>query len=69
MFDAPTLTKENHGHLRELLDTMLKHFRALKALKRPTETWDDLIIHIITSKLDPTTGKAWEPVLIRIFQI
>ncbi|XP_067207877.1 uncharacterized protein [Linepithema humile] len=58
IFAVPTLSKENHGLLRELLDTILKHLRALKALKKPTDAWDDLIIHIIVSKLDPTTGKA-----------
>ncbi|XP_071574017.1 uncharacterized protein [Temnothorax nylanderi] len=60
IFDAPALTKENHVNLRELLDTILNHLRALKAIKRPTESWDDLIIHIIVSKLDSTTKKAWE---------
>lgn len=54
------LNKENHTALRELLDTILKHLRALKALHRPTEYWDDLIIHIIVSKLDTATNKAWE---------
>ncbi|XP_029162785.1 uncharacterized protein LOC114934279 [Nylanderia fulva] len=44
MFEAPSLIKENHVALRELLDTILKHLRSLKALKRPTDTWDDLII-------------------------
>jgi len=60
IFDAPILTKENHTNLRELLNTILKHLRALKAIKRPTEAWDDLIIHIIISKHDPVTSKAWE---------
>lgn len=60
IFDVPALHKENHAALRELLDTILKHLRALKALKRPTETWDDLIIHVITSKLDVPTNKAWK---------
>ncbi|XP_011861271.1 PREDICTED: uncharacterized protein LOC105558287, partial [Vollenhovia emeryi] len=60
IFEAPPLIKENHNNLRELLDTVLKHLRALKAIKRPTETWDDLIIHIIVSKLDTATAKAWE---------
>lgn len=60
IFDAPALSKENHINLRELLDTILKHLRALKAIKRPTEAWDDLIIHIVISKLDSTTSKAWE---------
>lgn len=58
--DAPALSKENYINLRELLDTILKHLRALKAIKRPTETWDNLIIHIIVSKLDSSTSKAWE---------
>lgn len=60
IFEAPTLTKESHIKLRELLDIVLKHLRALKAMKRPTEAWDDLIIHIIVSKLDSATNKAWE---------
>lgn len=54
-----TALKENHTALRQLLDTILKHLRALKALHRPTEYWD-LIIHIIVSKLDTATNKAWE---------
>lgn len=65
MFEAPSLTKENHIALRELLDTILKHLRALKALKRPTDTWDDLIIHVITSKLDPAINKAWETSIVQ----
>jgi len=64
IFDVPTLNKENHTALRELLDTILKHLRALKALKRPTESWDDLIVHIIVSKLDAVTTKAWETSII-----
>ncbi|XP_018367012.1 PREDICTED: uncharacterized protein LOC108763673 [Trachymyrmex cornetzi] len=60
IFEAPSLLKENHSQLRELLDTISKHLRALKALKRPAETWDDLIVHIILSKLDSVTSKAWE---------
>ncbi|XP_011858104.1 PREDICTED: uncharacterized protein LOC105555686 [Vollenhovia emeryi] len=65
MFEAPSLTKENHIALRELLDTISKHLRALKALKRPTDTWDDVVIHIITSKLDSATNKAWETSIVQ----
>lgn len=67
MFEAPPIPKESHIALREL-DTIFKYVRALKALKRPTESWDDLIYcwvnndysRIISSKLDSTTSKAWE---------
>lgn len=60
IFEAPSLIKENHVKLRELLDTILKHLCVLKTIKGLTETWDDLIIHIIVYKLDSVTSKAWE---------
>ncbi|XP_011706472.1 PREDICTED: uncharacterized protein LOC105461663, partial [Wasmannia auropunctata] len=33
---------------------------ALQTLNRPADQWDDLLIHIITSKLDIRTIKEWE---------
>ncbi|XP_018405503.1 PREDICTED: uncharacterized protein LOC108781885 [Cyphomyrmex costatus] len=29
-------------------------------MRRPTDTWDDLIVHLIILKLDTVTTKAWE---------
>lgn len=60
LFVLPSMTKENHSQLRILLDGVCKHLRALKALERPTDSWDDLIVHLITSKLDSITKKEWE---------
>ncbi|XP_018378092.1 PREDICTED: uncharacterized protein LOC108770856 [Trachymyrmex cornetzi] len=60
LFELQAMRKENHGMIRELLDTVLKHLRVLKALNRPTAYWDDLIIHLIVCKLDVATSKAWE---------
>jgi len=37
LFEQPVLLKENHLELWQLLDNVLKHLRALKALKRPTD--------------------------------
>ncbi|KYN02131.1 hypothetical protein ALC62_07059 [Cyphomyrmex costatus] len=50
---------------RKLLDTVLKHMLALKALKRPIEHWDDLMRHIVTSRLDQTTSREWETTIKR----
>ncbi|KAG5316089.1 RTXE polymerase, partial [Pseudoatta argentina] len=58
LFEVPAVRKENHSMTRELLDTVLKHLRVLKALGRPTNYWDDLIIHLIICKLDVVTSKA-----------
>ncbi|XP_067209986.1 uncharacterized protein [Linepithema humile] len=60
IFDLPVLVREGHAELRQLLDTSLKHLRALKVLKRSTDKWDDLLVHIVTSKLAPATNKEWE---------
>lgn len=57
LFDQPVMTKENHLALQKLLNNIMKHLRTLKALKRPTEHWNDLMIHLVTSRLDSATSK------------
>ncbi|XP_018394988.1 PREDICTED: uncharacterized protein LOC108773621 [Cyphomyrmex costatus] len=60
LFELPAMVKESHSALRQLLDSSLKHLRALKALKRPTEAWDDLVVYLLTSRLDQKTNRAWK---------
>lgn len=60
IFEMPAINKESYTGLRQILDGALKHIRALKSLKRPTDSWDDLLIYIITSKIDPLSNKEWE---------
>lgn len=60
IFDLPVVRKENGVAIRNILDGVLKHTRALQALRRPTSHWDDLLVHIISSKLDFITIKEWE---------
>lgn len=63
LINLPVINKENHVLLRSMIDTVSKHLRTLKALKRPTEHWDDLMIHMVTNKLDQRTNRAWEAML------
>lgn len=60
IFELAAVKKEEGIAIRQLLDGLLKHTRALRALDRLTEQWDDLLIHVITSKLDYRTLKEWE---------
>ncbi|XP_044010186.1 uncharacterized protein LOC122853833 [Aphidius gifuensis] len=46
--------------LQKLLSTCSQVLAALKALKRPTDTWDDLLIGIVKSKLDSGSIGKWE---------
>lgn len=47
--------KESATAIRGLVDYTLKHLRALKFMEMPTNSWDDLMIHMIEAKLDPLT--------------
>ncbi|XP_041969194.1 uncharacterized protein LOC121726042 [Aricia agestis] len=60
IFSIPPITKESPAQLNKLIDTILKNIRSLKILGEPTESWDDLIIFIVVSKLDPASEREWE---------
>ncbi|XP_071640878.1 uncharacterized protein [Temnothorax longispinosus] len=59
IIELPVMTKENVVELRQIADGSARHMLALKALKRPTEHWDDLLVYLLSSKLDPTTEREW----------
>lgn len=60
LFSISSLSKESPVQIRKLIDTVLKNIRALKTLGEPTESWDTLIIYLITTRLDQTTEREWE---------
>ncbi|CAI6370774.1 unnamed protein product [Macrosiphum euphorbiae] len=46
--------------LKNLIDCTNKHVRALQALGRPTKYWDDILVHLVSTKLSPEMRKTWE---------
>lgn len=46
--------------IRSLLDQIQKHIRALRALKEPVDTWDTLLIGIVTQKLNSFPREKWD---------
>ncbi|EZA59724.1 hypothetical protein X777_16372, partial [Ooceraea biroi] len=55
IMDLPSMSKENPDELRQIADGAARHIHALEALKRPTSHWDDLLVYILSSKLDSVT--------------
>lgn len=53
-------TRESDRSLRFMVDHITKNLRALSSLGQPTNQWDVLIIHIMSSKLDNHTLLKWE---------
>ncbi|XP_052757219.1 uncharacterized protein LOC128202118 [Galleria mellonella] len=60
IFAIESIQRESAKALRNIIDTVNKNLRALKTLKLPTDHWDILIIHIVSSKLDIITTREWE---------
>lgn len=53
-------TCESAAFLKELIDTSTDCLHALKNINIDVSTWDSIVIHLLTLKLDPETRKQWE---------
>ncbi|XP_049865132.1 uncharacterized protein LOC126366187 [Pectinophora gossypiella] len=60
LFKIDPLTRESHKSLRYIIDLVTKNLRALKTLDLPVDSWDILIIFMVSTKLDPVTSMKWE---------
>ncbi|XP_026746838.1 uncharacterized protein LOC113508077, partial [Trichoplusia ni] len=60
LFSQRNSNVESASTLKELLDTTTECLHALKNLEIDVSSWDIIIIHIVTYKLDPDTRKQWE---------
>lgn len=60
IMELPSMTRENACELRQIIDGASRHISALEALKRPTSQWDDLLIYILSNKLDPVSMREWQ---------
>ncbi|XP_043263915.1 uncharacterized protein LOC122404086 [Colletes gigas] len=63
LIDLPEITRDTPGNLGQLAEKAQVHVNALKAINQPTEHWDAFLIHIVSSKLDKNTRRAWERTL------
>lgn len=55
-----SLQKETSNGLRRMVDITNETTRSLEALKRPVEHWDDILVHILVSKLPRASIIHWE---------
>ncbi|XP_011707948.1 PREDICTED: uncharacterized protein LOC105462796 [Wasmannia auropunctata] len=60
IFNINSIKEESAAQIRETVDMLSKHLRALNALDQATEHWDALLIYLVSTKLDSVTTRAWE---------
>lgn len=57
------LSNINKNTLRDSVDNITKDVRALKACNEPVDTWDTLLIGIITAKFENKLNEDWESIM------
>lgn len=57
--DLPQIFKDSRKSVRYMLDTILQHTRSLENLQIPVQHWDDILIYILSNKLDNATYNSW----------
>lgn len=65
LFNMQSIKNEDSIALRKLIDETQLHLRALETMNLPTSTWDALLVHLVTGKLDPVTRHHWESYILK----
>lgn len=60
LLDIPNMQKGNSIALREFISHIKQQLGALKNLKQPIESWDMILICILSKKLDQYTNRAYQ---------
>ncbi|KAI8438475.1 hypothetical protein MSG28_010976 [Choristoneura fumiferana] len=60
LLNFDVIRRESDKALRFLSDHMTKNLRALETLGLPTQHWDAILIHLLSTKLDPSSSVKWE---------
>ncbi|XP_030753971.1 uncharacterized protein LOC115880817 [Sitophilus oryzae] len=60
LFNLDSIAKRSSDKLRNMIDSVNKHLRALQTMGEPVESWDTLLIYLVTTKLDSDTLSEWE---------
>lgn len=55
----PQIHSENASDLRTLRNHANAAIQALKNLGRPTDTWDDLLVFLVSERFDQASRRAW----------
>lgn len=58
--NQPSIQKQTSSEIKKLHDTTVECIHAIHNLNIDTNTWDPILVHILTKKLDPMTLSDYE---------
>ncbi|XP_017796961.1 PREDICTED: uncharacterized protein LOC108578189, partial [Habropoda laboriosa] len=65
LLELASVKRHSSSSLREFIDSAKNHVLALGALGEPVNTWDTLLVLVLSKKLDPITQREWDKHLIK----
>lgn len=60
LLDLPSITRSTTANLRNFISDVKQHLAALKNLEEPVDSWDSMIVCILSRKLDTFTARAFQ---------
>ncbi|XP_038106740.1 uncharacterized protein LOC119766331 [Culex quinquefasciatus] len=60
LFNVEAIAKESADAILNLIDQFDRHVRILKTLGELTDKWSPLLVHMVCTRLDQSTLRAWE---------
>lgn len=66
IFETSRISQESSLEIRKMLNTVTRHLRSSKALGQPRDSWDTLLIYLLSSKLNKRTAWEWEEKLVKM---
>lgn len=60
LLEMPSMLKGNAHSLREFVTNVNQHINALKSLALPVESWDVIIVYLLSKKVDINTHRSFE---------
>ncbi|KAL6253793.1 hypothetical protein P5V15_015608 [Pogonomyrmex californicus] len=58
LFELSRVPRESAEEIHELVDHVQKHLRILHSMNFPTESWEELIVHLTKRNLDNTMRRC-----------
>ncbi|XP_076686036.1 uncharacterized protein LOC143378082 [Andrena cerasifolii] len=59
LFELPQIIKDSPSSLQALAEGAEMHVKSLRSLQQPVD-WEEMLIYIVSAKLDKVTRTAWE---------
>lgn len=63
LVNGKPLVKDSVSSIEELYAQVTQSLGALEALGRPVDTWDDIVVYLVSQKFDRDTMQEWERTL------